>query len=309
MNRTKTLISLTLALGLALGLLAACGGGSDGPGSGTLNVNIVDAPVDDAQAVVVQFTGVAIKRAGSDEQVVTFATPRTIDLLALQGGLAASLLPNTTVTAGAYEWMRLQVVASGDTDTAGNPVDSYLERTDGTRVPLFVPSGEQSGLKLVSGFSVPAGGTASFTIDFDLRKSVTLPQSAGSPYFLRPALRLVDNALAGGITGSVSSASLGDASCPSTDPALNANVVYVYAGAGVTPDDIGGTGAQPLTTANATNASGTWRYTAAFLAPGSYTVAFSCQAASDDPQANDAPVFLGTQTVTVTAGATATADF
>lgn len=186
------------------------------------------------------------------------------------------------MTAGAYEWMRLQVIATGDADSSGNPLDSHLERT---------------------------GGTASFTIDFDLRKSVTLPQSAGSPYFLHPALRLVDNAVAGTLAGSVASATLGDASCPNADPALNANVVYVYAGAGVTPDDIGGTGAQPVTTARAVNTNGTWRYTAAFLAPGSYTAAFTCQAASDDSQANDTLVFLGTRTVTVTASTTTTADF
>lgn len=299
----------TLSL-LALGLItASCGGGGGGPSTGTLSVGVTDAPVDEATAVVVKFTGVAIKRAGADEEVFSFTAPRTIDLLALQGGNAASLLQGTTVTAGAYEWMRLQVEATGNTDGSGNPVDSYLQRTDGTKAPLFVPSGSQSGLKLVSGFSVPAGGTASFTIDFDLRKSITLPQSSGSPYFLKPALRLVDNAVAGTIAGTVSATTLGDASCPNTDPTLNTNVVYVYAGSGVTPDDIGGTGAQPVTTATVTNNAGTWRYTAAFLAPGSYTVAFTCQGASENPEANDALVFLGSRTATVTTGATTTSDF
>lgn len=286
--------------GLALGLaLAACGGGGD-PATGTLNVAVTDAPVDDATAVVVEFNGVAIKRAGADEEVITFA-PRTIDLLALQGGGTADLLEGTTVTAGQYEWMRLLVNATG------NDLASYLQKADSTQVPLRVPSGSQSGLKLVSGFTVPAGGTASFTIDFDLRKSITLPASDGSPYFLKPALRVVDNTQVGTVTGTVGSTFLQDASCPTTGAV---NVVYVYAGAAVTPDDIGGTGTQPLTGATVASISGgAPTYTAAFLPAGSYTLAFTCQGGSDNPEANDTLVFLGTRTVSVSANTTTTSDF
>ncbi len=286
---------------LALGLtLAACGGGGSGPGTGTLQVGVTDAPVDDARAVVVQFDGVAIKRAGDNEQVITFSAPRTIDLLALQGGNAAALLQGATVTAGDYEWMRLLVTATG------NDLASYLEKTDGTQVPLRVPSGSQSGLKLVSGFTVPAGGTATFTIDFDLRKSITLPQAAGSPYFLKPALRVVDNTQVGTVSGSVGSTFLQDASCPATGAV---NVVYVYPGAAATPDDIGGTGTQPVTAANVVTANGVATYTAAFLTAGSYTLAFTCQGGGDDPEANDTLTFLGTRTVSVTANTTTTSNF
>ncbi len=295
MSPLKSLIPLALGL-----TLAACGGGSSGPGTGTLQVGVTDAPVDDARAVVVQFDGVAIKRAGDNEQVITFGAPRTIDLLALQGGNAAALLQGTTVTAGNYEWMRLLVTATG------NDLASYLEKTDGTQVPLRVPSGSQSGLKLVSGFTVPAGGTATFTIDFDLRKSITLPQSAGSPYFLKPALRVVDNTQVGTVSGSVGSTFLQDASCPATGAV---NVVYVYPGAAATPDDIGGTGTQPVTTVNVVTANGLATYTAAFLTAGSYTLAFTCQGGGDDPEANDTLTFLGTRTVSVTANTTTTSNF
>ncbi len=296
MSPLKTLSSL--ALGLAL---AACGGGGgSGPGTGSLSVGVTDAPVDDASAVVVQFDGVAIKRAGDNEQVINFSAPKTIDLLALQGGNAAALLQGTTVTAGDYEWMRLLVNATG------NDLASYLRKTDGTQVPLRVPSGSQTGLKLVSGFTVPNGGTATFTIDFDLRKSITQPQAAGSPYLLKPALRVVDNTQVGTVTGTVASSFLQDASCPATGAV---NVVYVYAGTGATPDDIGGSGTQPVTTANVTTTNGTASYTAAFLPVGSYTLAFTCQAGSDNPEANDTIVFLGARSVSVTANTTTTSNF
>jgi hypothetical protein len=60
---------------------------------------------------------------------------------------------------------------------------------------LTIPSEVKTGLKLNRGFVVPAGGSANFTIDFDLRKSVHLPMS-GTDYLLRPTLRLADNAMA-----------------------------------------------------------------------------------------------------------------
>ena len=65
-----------------------------------------------------------------------------------------------------------------------------------------VPSGSQTGLKLVRGFTLLAGGSADFTIDFDLRKSVVDPKG-GQGMHLKPALRLIDNAQSGTITGTV----------------------------------------------------------------------------------------------------------
>lgn len=285
-------------------LIAACGGGGGSGGTGVVSLNVTDAPVDGANAVIIQFTGVALKRAGSEEQVITFDTPRTLDLLALQGGKTAALLEDVTVDAGEYEWVRLLVKSERDT------LDSYLTELDGTRRPLFVPSGSQSGLKLVSGFTVPQDGSVAFTIDFDLRKSVTAPQAANSPYFLKPALRLVDDAQAGAIAGAVAPATLANASCPNASAADNANVVYVFPGT-VTPNDLGGDGPDPVTTATVNlDTSGAWRYRAAFLEPGTYTVAFTCQAASDDPEVGgDTLVFLGTRTVTVNAGAATATDF
>lgn len=301
MNKTFRFALTALATSL---LLAACGGGGSSAGTGVVSLDVTDAPVDAADAVVIQFTGVALKRAGSEEQVITFDTPRTLDLLALQGGKTAVLLDDVTVEAGDYEWVRLLVKSERNT------LDSYLTETGGAQVPLFVPSGSQSGLKLVSGFTVPKDGSVAFTIDFDLRKSVAAPQASGSPYLLKPALRLVDNAQAGAIGGTVATATLADASCPGATAADNANVAYVFPGI-ATPNDLGGDGPDAVTTAAASvDTGGAWRYQAAFLQPGTYTVAFTCQAANDDPETGGEPlVFLGARTVTVNAGATTTADF
>lgn len=285
----------------ALALLAACGGGG-GSSTGHLSLNITDAPVDDAKSVLVQFSGVALKPADGPEVVIDFDQPRTIDLLALQGGASATLLESVELVAGRYEWMRLMVQAQRGT------LDSYVTLADDSQRSLFVPSGAETGLKLVRGFTVPANGSASFTIDFDLRKSLVDPGNPAGDIFLKPALRVVDNAQAGAIAGSVGTAALG--SCANKDPSQNSNVVYVFAGSGVSPDDIDGQGVEPVSTALAKpGTGGTYSYRAAFLSPGSYTVAFTCQGADDAPDSSQAIVFTGTRTVTVVADGTATADF
>jgi hypothetical protein len=287
-NRTL----LTAALGSVL--VAACGGGDDGS-SGSMTLRLTDAPVDEATEVVVEFTGVELLRANGAPLLFTFE-PRQIDLLALQGGDSTALLDGVTVPAGDYRQIRLQVNAGREAS------DSYIKVDDGSMHALFIPSGNQSGLKLTGGFTVPEGGSADFTIDFDLRKSVTYPPGLGGAYILRPSLRLVETATAGEIAGTVGNALATQTAC---SPA-----VYVYAGEGVAPDDVGSP-TEPLTSAQVSldEATGEYRYTVGFVEPGAYTVAFTCDAASDAPTTDDDIAFEPPLNVTVGAGETATADF
>jgi hypothetical protein len=214
-------------------LLTGCGGGggSDG-GTGTLTLSVTDAPVDGAVAVVVEFTGVELKPSGGDRVVFDFATPRQIDLLSLQGNASTPLLDGVEVPAGDYSWIRLKVNA------ARGVLDSYVELDGGAQVSLFIPSGEQSGLKLHNGITVAQGGFADFTIDFDLRKSVHDPE--GQPdFYLRPTLRLVNNLEVGSISGTVSPALVTDASCTNGPNHDMGNAVYLYAGTDAVVDDVG----------------------------------------------------------------------
>lgn len=275
-------------------LVTACLGGDS---TGRLTLAITDAPVDGATAVVVEFTGVEIKPAGGDAVNFDFDAPRQIDLLALTGTDSDALLDGVEVPAGMYDWVRLKVNATADGVT-----DSYIDLKDGTRHELDIPSGSETGLKLVSGFAVPAGGAASFTIDFDLRKSVHQPMSGSDVYVLRPALRVVDNTHVGAIAGTVD-ASLITATC---SPA-----VYVFPGSGVTPDDVDNNAPDPVTTAivKLNSGDGLYEYTAGFLTAGAYTVTFTCDAAGDDPDTDDTLVFSGTQSATVVADQTTTVNF
>lgn len=294
MNNTKlsALISL-MALSI---LMAGCNGSSTSASSATMSLAVADTPVDSATSVMVTFTGVQLQGGSAAATTFTFPSPKRIDLIATQNGNAASLLSGVTIPAGKYQWISLMVDASQSTITL----------SDGTVHALTIPSGAQTGLKLVSGFTVVAGSQANFTIDFDLRKAVTL---ANGSYILNPALRLVNNQQVGTIAGSVGNAfTIGTTSITSTTcgPA-----VYVYSGANVTPVDINTTSSvQPITTATLSlnNATGNYDYTAAFLAPGDYTLAVTC-AATDDPATVDTLTFSAARSATVAANTTISIDF
>lgn len=287
-------------LSVSIALLAgACGGGGgDSTATGTLNLGITDAPVDGADHVWVEFTGVEIKPAAGNSFSIDFPAPRQIDLLALTGGTAELLLDGYVLSAGTYEWLRLKVNAS----QGGDPADDSFMVIGGTPYELRIPSGAQTGLKLNRPITIPADGTASFTIDFDLRKSVHA--RSGDVYMLRPTLRLVDNSTVGALSGSVDTTTIA-AECVGGDAAA----VYVFEGAGVTPDDVDAIDPDPIATATVDWAAADYGYTVAFLEAGIYTAAFTCDAGLDDPALDDALSFVGTTTVTITAGQTTVQHF
>jgi hypothetical protein len=290
-----------MAAALAL-VLAGCNGSGDSnsASTGTLNLAVADAPVDGATAVVVAFTGVDVHGPGGT-QTFNFAAPKTIDLMQYQGANAAVLLDGETLTAGDYQWLRLDVDAT----------QSYIQLEDGTQHDLTIPSGAESGLKLVSGFTVPVGGSADFTIDFDLRKSLNAPIDGSTAYQLRPALRMENNVEVGTVKGSVANSvhignlAIADATC---GPA-----VYIYSGANVIPGDVNTsatTDNQPIDSARLTlnDTTGAYDYSIGFLAAGDYTLTVTC-GKLDAPDAANTLNFVTPKTVTVKAKETTTVNF
>jgi Domain of unknown function (DUF4382) len=294
-------IFLWLAV-MALGLAACGGGGSSStprPMASMMRLSVADAPpADGAPHVVVQFTGVELTGNGGNPVTITFSTPKTIDLVT-QGGTASAELFNQPIPPGSYGQVRLMVNADG------NANDSFIVLADGTMHGLIIPSGAQTGLKLVSGFTVPSSGVVDYTIDFDLRKAITCPPGQGPACLLKPALRLVNNTTVGNIQGQITSA-LPSGCTPG---------VYLYAGTVTRPEDMNSSA--PSTDTNQPIASKVpdatttppFYYQFTFLAPGTYTVAFTCQAAQDNPDQADASVILiPVATTTVTANATQTVN-
>ncbi|MCK4586474.1 MAG: DUF4382 domain-containing protein [Gammaproteobacteria bacterium] len=287
-------------------LLVACAGEKGDNDTGTLALSITDAPVDGAEQVVVEFTGVTIQ-GDSGRTDIDYASPKTIDLLALQGGLRESLLERLVLDAGHYSWIRLKVNAVAD-----GVMDSYI-RIGGADYELNIPSGSQTGLKLINSFTVADGEVLDLTIDFNLRQSVHQPNPNGQTYlgapvyFLRPTLRLVETNTSGTISGLVDPQIFifNEQNCSDQEAGY---AVYLYEG-NVTPDDMDVVDPNPVSTATVTAANG-YVYTLAFVEPGNYTIALTCNADLDEPVTDDAAVtFVSAAAVSVTAGATTNHDF
>jgi hypothetical protein len=261
-----------------------------------MKLSVADAPVDGAQAVVVKFTGIELTGNSGNPVEITFPQPKSIDLLN-QSGTASAVLFDQPIPAGSYSQIRVMVVADGD------PANSYITLSDGTMHGLLVPSGSETGLKLVSGFTVQSSGVVDYTIDFDLRKALTCPPGQAPACILKPTERLVDNTTVGNIQGVVDNTLVPDGCTPG---------VYLYSGTVSAPEDINGAAAssdtnQPQASkVPVANSQPPYYYQFTFLPPGSYTVAFTCQAGQDNPDQADSAVTFNPVKTGITVAATQT---
>lgn len=282
------------------GALTACGGDSDSSSlsrgeTGSVSVGLTDAPVDSAQEVNIEVTALVLQPSDGERRRFELEFPEPINLLDLQGGSFESLITDEEVPAGNYNWMRLEL---GDANTVVNDSGTHLLTTPSAR-------GVQT-----SGFTVPAGGQVSLTIDFDVRKSLVDPVGQEG-YRLKPVLRLVDNSETGIIEGTVAGELITQECGDALTPDFAGNV-YVHEGENAQPDDIGSAN-EPLVAVPVEENGGDYSYVAAFIPAGNYTVSYTCgdDLIEDDQEqpSDDDITFVGDQNVTVTAGETATADF
>ena len=199
---------------------------------------------------------------------------RTIDLLALTEGVSATLLDGVEVPSGRYNWIRLLV--------ADEPGTLVLD--DGTEHALTIPSGHHSGLKIIGGFEVSDTGQNELVIDFDLRRSI---HRRGERYVLRPVLKVIR------VDDEARQRLMGQWAVTEAGEACTAAMTYIFEGADVTPDDIDGTDPDPVASVHMKMADDgvNWQWAAPLLAPGHYTVAYTCDGELDDPATDDAIAF------------------
>jgi hypothetical protein len=272
-------------------VLTSCGGGSglDTPANGALSVALTDAPLDDAAEVRIVFTGIELHRANGSTVSLDFANqPKSIDLMKLRGGVTGTLTEGAEIPAGDYDWMRLMVLAEKNSQGG-----SYIKLLSGAQYPLWIPSGAETGLKLVRPFTVAQGSTTRLLVDFDLRKSIVAPPGQDPNYVMRPTLRLLDQIQVGKITATVDVAALAVQQLGAgASPADCKPGLYLFAGGAATPDDqdrsdadgfdpivydsVPNDGATPLSTV-----------TLPFVEVGIYTLAATCHFDRDIADVND----------------------
>ncbi|ARN74110.1 DUF4382 domain-containing protein [Oceanicoccus sagamiensis] len=299
-----------------IAMLAACGGSSGGsaftlgdtsdPDPGTISIGFSDAPVDDAKEVVIEVDTITLKRSGDDVVIETFtssdldiidAETFQINLLDYQGSDQAIVIEDLEVPSGTYTSVELTIL----NDEAVID-DSYVIEVDDTQKILKIPSDD---LKL-DGFVVDEpeeeGDTQTFTIDFNLRQSMTY-NPGQERYILKPnGIRVQDNSGDRTIRGDVDSGLFDtEEDCADKEDPTAGNIIYLYEGTELGIENLAdmfdednsstdipdGAIAPYAVVAVMEDGMDNWAYEFAYLPAGEYTLVFTCDAVEDDPDDYD----------------------
>lgn len=159
-----------------LALLAGCDlfGGS---GSATVRVLLTDAPFPfemvDSANVTIERVELVSESEGVINVTSAWTEPRAFNLLDLRHGITA-LLGEVEIPEGTYEQARL--ILTDDAEVVMN------EESGGTTYTLAVPSGSQTGVKvLLDSLRVESESYVTLTLDFDVSESFVILGDASSP--------------------------------------------------------------------------------------------------------------------------------
>lgn len=202
MKKFSKLIGIVLSLTL-MTLIAGCGGGgTSSTPTGTLSLSMTDAPPQlgpNVTEVNIAVIGIEYNYEGNWTTADDFV-PQTFNLLDLQNGKSLHL-GDMILPAGHYSEIRFKLAApSKISEVKANP-DCNVTYADGSSVPLFVPSGAQSGYKGKGSFDITADAKIAVTADFNIHKSIVV--QGNGDYILKPVIRLEVTELSGMINGTV----------------------------------------------------------------------------------------------------------
>ena len=192
---------------LASAFLFACdGGGSSGSnstggdGTGTLSLDLTDASTDEYKAVYVTIDEVQVHMKGDDKKdsnwkVVAKPSPKkTFNLLDLVNGVRQEL-GIAELAAGGYTQMRLIIGKIPDDGinilSQKHPYANYVIENNDDLHELKIPSGFQTGIKVVHGFTISLNQTTELILDFDASRSVIQAGKSGQ-WLLKPTIKVLN---------------------------------------------------------------------------------------------------------------------
>jgi hypothetical protein len=200
----KKLNPLLLCLLFAFSLAACGGGGGSGngvvspeSGVGTLSTSLTDSSTDEYQAVYVTIARVEVHHDDNGSWQSVAEPNKTYNLLDLVNGVREDL-GLASLDAGHYTQMRLII---GETAEVGvlnifsvpHPFANYVIDLNDDVHELKVPSGTNTGLKIVNGFNINKNQTTELILDFDAMRSVVKAGKSGK-YLLKPTVKVLNTA-------------------------------------------------------------------------------------------------------------------
>jgi hypothetical protein len=288
-----TILRNGVLTGLCLLGLLGCNGSDDdldngnvGDDKGELSLWITDAPIPDADELIITITGVAIKPV-AEEAPLQFLLdqPLVVDLIDVAETtteMREKIIDDLQLAAGTYQWIQLLLDET-----------RLFIGLDGSQFPLTIPEAEQNRLQIQVNLLIDDDTDLDLTIDFDVRKSLrnrgnSIPIE--NRFELHPSLRIVRTETTGTLTGVVAEALIQNEDCRNGfDEEDEGNAVYVFSGSGANFQDIQDNAGDPLATALVEPASSfnENEFIVGFLPQGNYTAVFTCDADFDDPELDD----------------------
>lgn len=264
LSRRRSAVAM-LALGLQL---AACDGSR-------FTADLAsDAPADPGiTQIQVSLLGLEFRTSDGANPTLEFSSGEPVDLLDLVTGDPLRLFTSEQLSSGRYTGVRLLFDESADASV----IDA-----DGLEFPLVLADGAFAPVDFTVEDNDRDGSSESRTLTLDLRQSLTF-DADNDEYLLTPHLRAVRTGDAARIEGAVA------AVCPIDGSLTLGGAVYLFTGNGATPDDIDGTGVEPVATTRVIgdSISGQFSYALRFLSPGEYTLALTCFGDADAADADD----------------------
>ena len=165
---------------IAATFFVACSDDDNNAGTGTLKVDLTDAP-GNYEAVLVDIQGLRINVNDADTTEgnwmdLTLDTMGQIDLLELMDGVSIQLTEDE-IPAGYLSQIRLILGENNQLVIGEDTMD------------METPSAQQSGLKVNVHDSIADGETFSMMLDFDAEKSVV--DKGNGTYSLKPVLTVI----------------------------------------------------------------------------------------------------------------------
>jgi hypothetical protein len=180
----------------ALALFSGCGSSSSdgGGGTGTVSLNLTDATINGVKAVYVTIEEVSVHKDGANGWEVIAEPNRTYNLLELVNGVREEL-GIAVLEAGHYTQLRMKVGEQRDhgmnTLSETHPYGNYVIDNSDEYQELKIPSGYQTGVKVVCGFDINENQTTELILDFDASRSIVEAGSSEN-LLLKPTIRVFE---------------------------------------------------------------------------------------------------------------------
>ena len=284
---------LRLALAALAVLLAGC--------EPSFNVDLVATPLADEDArVTLRLEGVELRKTDGNTDELTRSSTGVYLVDSTVDPVPEDLLSDSKIDGGRYDGLKLLLADDADLGEVTRPGEPDETIEAGSATVQFAP---------VS-FDIDKDDDTTTSLVAALDLVLSLSENENEDGFtLDPLIRVMEIDDAASVIGNIPASRFGDAAC-STGTAL----VYAFAGRDIEPDERDGAGAEPYATApivrRGNGAAAT--YLLDYLAPGDYTLAFTCQGQFENgrlPSEDDDIEFFEGGEVTLEAGENVRLDF